>query len=319
MSKGAKRVLVYVVNDIQLKQPSALLRDLVVLQLLTICRKTYQKVKRFLITMINYMRLISGLFAFMLFTAAYGQEMAIEKSNIAYGGDTTDAYVSEKCLLDVYFPTDTKDFPTVVWFHGGGLTGGEKEIPEYLKGGGVGVIGVGYRLSPQAKVADIIEDAADAIKWAFDHVEGYGGSKDKIILSGHSAGGYLALMVGLNKAYLEARDLDANKIMALIPFSAQAVTHFTKRAEDGIEMNQATIDEFAPIFWVRKDAPPVVLITGDRELEIVGRYEENAYLARMLKVVEHPDTKLLELDGYDHGMVYPALPLLLKEIARLTD
>ena len=61
------------------------------------------------------------------------------------------------------------------------------------------------------------------------------------------------------------------------------------------------------------------MITGDRELEMLGRYEENAYLMRMMKVVGHKDTKLLELDGYDHGMAYPAFPLLIKEVQRILD
>ncbi|MGH2624797.1 MAG: alpha/beta hydrolase, partial [Sphingobacterium sp.] len=61
----------------------------------------------------------------------------------------------------------------------------------------------------------------------------------------------------------------------------------------------------------------ITLITGDRELEMVGRYEENAYLLRMLKIVGHPDVKLFEMAGYDHGMTYPAFPLLINEINRL--
>jgi len=77
------------------------------------------------------------------------------------------------------------------------------------------------------------------------------------------------------------------------------------------------VDEFAPLFHVRHDAPPLLLITGDRELEMLGRYEENAYLARMMKVAGHKKTRLLELDGYDHGMVYPALPLVMKEIENI--
>lgn len=69
---------------------------------------------------------------------------------------------------------------------------------------------------------------------------------------------------------------------------------------------------------MRKDAPPLLLITGDRELELLGRYEENAYLMRMMKVVGHTKTKLYELDGYDHNMTAPAFPLLLKEVETLS-
>src|SRR5678816_3746384 len=75
------------------------------------------------------------------------------------------------------------------------------------------------------------------------------------------------------------------------------------------------IRDRAPLFHVRKDAPPLLLITGDRELELIGRYEENAYLWRMMKEVGHPDTKIHELQGFDHGqMADPAHPLLLQFI-----
>ena len=45
----------------------------------------------------------------------------------------------------------------------------------------------------------------------------------------------------------------------------------------------------------------MLLLSGDRELEMLGRYEENAYFWRMMQVVGHPDVRLLEFDGFDHG------------------
>jgi hypothetical protein len=57
------------------------------------------------------------------------------------------------------------------------------------------------------------------------------------------------------------------------------------------------------------------LITGDREMELLGRYEENAYMWRMMKVAGHTKTYLFELDGFDHGgMAQPAFGLLLKYV-----
>jgi hypothetical protein len=68
----------------------------------------------------------------------------------------------------------------------------------------------------------------------------------------------------------------------------------------------------APLYHVRRDAPPVLLITGDRERELLGRYEETAYFWRMLKVAGHTDVQLIELKGYDHGgMAEPAFPHLI--------
>ncbi|MCU4158158.1 alpha/beta hydrolase [Carboxylicivirga sp. A043] len=228
-----------------------------------------------------------------------------------------DAYMKERCVLDVYYPTDKKDFATIVWFHGGGIQAGQKEIPEALKNKGVAVVGVNYRLHPKVNAPAYIEDAAAAVAWVFNHIAEFGGDTSHIFLSGHSAGGYLASMVGMDKRWLAVHSIDANNIAGLIPFSGHTITHFTVRKERGIEGTQPIIDDLAPLYHVRADAPPLLLITGDRELEMLGRYEENAYMMRMMKVVGHPDTRLLELDGYDHGMTEPAFPLLLKEVERL--
>lgn len=78
-----------------------------------------------------------------------------------------------------------------------------------------------------------------------------------------------------------------------------------------IDNLQPTIDEYAPLFWVRKDCPPMELIVGDRELELFGRYEENAYLWRMMKLIGNTTTNIYELDGHDHGgMVDPGFNIL---------
>jgi acetyl esterase/lipase len=258
---------------------------------------------------------------FLIGISSLGQKLEYEiKSNIQYYNSTTnksDSYINKRCTLDLYFPKNAKGFSTIVWFHGGGLTGGDKEIPEALKNKGFAIIGVNYRLSPKVKAEKCIEDAAAAVAWAFNNIGGYGGDTSLIFVSGHSAGGYLTSMIGLDKKWLEKTGIDANKIAGLIPFSGQCITHFEIRRENGIPETQPTIDNFAPLFYVRADAPPLLLITGDRELEMLGRYEENAYLARMMKLVGHKQTKLFELDGYGHGMTEPAFPLLVNEVNRI--
>jgi hypothetical protein len=165
-------------------------------------------------------------------------------------------------------------------------------------------------------VKSCIEDAAAALAWAFAHAARYGGSPDKIHVSGASAGGYLAAMVGLDKQYLAVHGLDPDRLAGLVPLTGQMITHFRVRQERGLPDTQPVVDEMAPLYHVRKDAPPVLLITGDRELEMLGRYEENAYFARMMKVVGHPRTELIEIQGHDHSEVIPAANrLLLRRVA----
>lgn len=252
----------------------------------------------------------------------WGQKIEyVQENNIPYYNEavaSTDPYTKERCVLDIYYPKNSKGFATIIWFHGGGLSGGNKEILSGLKEKGFAIIGVNYRLSPKVKVKNCIEDAAAAVAWTFKNIAKYGGNSSLLFVSGHSAGGYLGMMIGLDKKWLQPYAIDANTIAGLIPLSGQAITHFEIRKERGIPDTQPIIDEFAPLFHVRADAPPLLLITGDRELELLGRYEENAYLMRMMKIKGHSSTTLYELEGFDHGMVEPALPLVIKEVKKIT-
>ena len=222
-----------------------------------------------------------------------------------------DAYSLERLKLDVYHPEGVTDCPVVIWFHGGGLEGGNKEIPAPLKEKGLVVVGVNYRLLPQVTVKETLDDAAEAVAWVFRHIADYGGDTRKIVVTGHSAGGYLSMMLCLDKKWLGAYGIDADSVMMYVPFSGQAITHFNVRKMQGIPPLQPTIDEYAPLYWVRGDCPPFVLICGDRELELYGRYDENQYLARMMKLAGHQQTYLYELDGHGHnGMIVPGFHIL---------
>jgi hypothetical protein len=229
-----------------------------------------------------------------------------------------DEYLDTQCRLDLYYPTHIKNFATVIWFHGGGLKGGERYIPTGLRERGKAIVPVGYRLYPKVSFPAYLEDAAAAVAWVFNHITEYGGNVDCIFVSGHSAGGYLSSMIGLDQRWLRMFDIECNRIVGLIPFSGYTITHFTIREEMGIPNHQLIIDEYAPLYHVRPDASPLLLITGDRDLELLGRYEENAYMARMMEFAGHRSMILNELDGFDHGaMVEPAILLLLKFIDRI--
>ena len=268
-------------------------------------------------------KIFLSLFIFLFGITVSAQKLEYTtKSNIPYYSDAinkTDAYINERCLLDIYYPKNSSGFATVVWFHGGGLTSGSKELPEGLKDKGICVVSVNYRLSPKVNSPKYIEDAAAAVAWVFKNINTFGGDNSLIFISGHSAGGYLASMISLDKKWLLADGIDANKIAGIIPLSGQAITHFEIRKERGIPDTQPVIDELAPLYHVRADAPPLLLITGDRELEMLGRYEENAYLMRMMKIAGHKETKLYELDGFGHNMTEPAFPLVIKEVQRIVN
>ena len=256
------------------------------------------------------------LFSFLLFffTLPTFSRVYFTEQNVPYS-NSTDEYAIERCKLDIYSSPEFKDRPVVVWFHGGGLTGGEKFIPEELKNDSLVVVAVNYRLLPKASIDETIDDAAAAVAWTFNNIEKYGGSPDKIFLAGHSAGGYLLSLIGLDKKWLAKYNIDSDRIAALIPYSGQVLTHYAVREQRGINPLQPYIDEYSPLFVARKDCPPYIIISGDREQELYGRYEENGYMWRLMKLLGHPEVYLYELDGYNHGdMAVPAHHILKKHI-----
>jgi len=251
--------------------------------------------------------------------AAKGTSGYALAADIPYHQDDDD-YARERCVVDVYYPVDQKDVPVVVWFHGGGLEMFQKEIPAELKESGLVVIGVNYRLMPRATIDQCIDDAAAAVAWAFRHAKEYNGSPEKIFVAGHSAGGYLTDMVGLDKSRLAKYGIDADSIAGLFPFSAQKITHFNVRKQQGIGPLVPTIDRYAPMAFIRPDCAPMVIISGDRELEMNGRYEEQAFFWRLMKLQGHPDVQIFEMQGYPHGeMNHPAFYILKKEIRRILN
>lgn len=233
--------------------------------------------------------------------------------NISYTSDVgaDDSYRESKCKLDIYYPLDLEGFSTIVWFHGGGLEGGGKFFPQPLLDQGFAVVAVDYRLSPKVQNPTYTQDAAEATAWVFSNIEKYGGDVNKIFISGHSAGGYLALMLTLDKRYLATYNVDANRIAAAFPISGQTLTHYTIRKERGINIALPLIDEYAPASSARADASPLYLITGDRSLELAARYEENALLDAVLREMGQ-QVYLYELDGFDHNSVVPAACTLIR-------
>ena len=124
-------------------------------------------------------------------------------------------------------------------------------------------------------------------------------------------------MLALDKS-LTAAYPDADRIVKAYPISGQTNTHYTIRKERGLPDDLPVIDAYAPVNRVRAEGCPLMLITGDRSLEMLARYEENAHLAAILKHFGHP-SQLFELNGFDHGTVLgPACYLIRADIRRLT-
>lgn len=102
----------------------------------------------------------------------------------------------------IYTPEGKGPFPIFVYYHGGGWVIGDLETADatlHLVANRTGyvVVSVDYRLSPEYKFPVPLHDAHDALKWVHEHADSFHGDKNKIVVSGDSAGGNLATVVSM--------------------------------------------------------------------------------------------------------------------------
>ncbi|MBI1370130.1 MAG: alpha/beta hydrolase fold domain-containing protein [Planctomycetes bacterium] len=239
-------------------------------------------------------------------SALHAADNFVKEADIAYLGDAADTdYAKTQCKLDVYRPAGATGYATIVWFHGGGLTGGSREsgvtFAKRFTAEGFGVVLVSYRFSPKVKCPTYIEDAAASVAWTIRHIADYGGDPKKVFVSGHSAGGFLTAMVGMDPHYLGKHGLSPNDVAGYMPISGQMITHFTIRAERGIAGTQPIIDAFAPSYWVRKDAPPFLNIAGDHDM--AARAEENVYFTAAMHAAGNMQAQCIVVKDRTHGSI----------------
>jgi len=235
-------------------------------------------------------------------------------TNISYIASTNDAYRMERCKVDVSSPQGATNLPVLVFFHAGGLSSGNRHFPGVNRNEMI-VVAAGYRLSPQATYPAFIEDAAAAVAWTVQHAKEYGGDPKKIFVSGHSAGGYLTAMVGMDPRWLKPYGLSPNNLAGLIPISAQVTTHFAVKRMLKLDNGgyRPLITPEAPLYYCSSKLPPICIITGDRKIEWPCRVEENELMAASLRRLNHPYIEFHELPGKDHGSVASGVDEIIRK------
>lgn len=169
---------------------------------------------------------------------------------------------AEKHKLDLYLPRDKKNFPVLVFFHGGSWRTGDRSSYPALGGrlarAGIGVVIPSYRLMPQNPHPAQIEDAAAAFAWVAQNISSYGGDRSRIYLSGHSAGAHLAALLALDDKYLKKFDLDRTTIRGVIAMSGvydvDKLDTFVVAAGDASDKHDAS-----PLAHVHSGAPPFLI------------------------------------------------------------
>lgn len=192
----------------------------------------------------------------------------------------------EECLLDIYLPDNTTEFPVFLYFHGGGLEGGSYKDYEYLAkdftSNGVAFISAGYRKYPKAKYPDFIVDAANAVKWTFDNIEKYGKCRG-IYVGGSSAGAYLSMMLCFDRRYLDSVGVDRMAVSGYYHDAGQPTSHYNYLREKGIDTRRVIVDESAPLFYVglEESYPPMHFVNSDKDMQ--NRPEQTTLILSTLK------------------------------------
>ena len=219
-------------------------------------------------------------------------------------------YRAERCKLTLIIPEGKKGFPTLINFHGGGLSRGKGGFPNHFDRSQMCGVAVNYRLSSdRAQCPDYIYDAAAAVAWVVKNIEKYGGDPKKVYVTGHSAGGYLTAMIALDKKYLNTFGVEPHQIAGYYPVSGQMSTHFrilAERKAKGVNVPDFMVDEYAPIYHAAKNAPNIVFFVGDTNCDWPARVEENALLAaRLVRIYKNSHVKIVENPFGTHGSCGP--------------
>ena len=203
-----------------------------------------------------------------------------------------DGYESK---LDVIGPRDTTErLPTLLYIHGGGWVGGDKDamflrfLP-YLEMG-FAVVNVEYRLGAVALAPAAVEDCRCALRWVVEHAEEYGFDGDRIVVTGTSAGGHLTLTTGMLTASAgldrrcpalrpEGGRADAYEpempVAAMVNFfgitdvadlvDGPNAKTYAVRWMGGMADWREIARRVSPLEYVRADLPPILTIHGDAD------------------------------------------------------
>jgi acetyl esterase/lipase len=219
--------------------------------------------------------------------------------------------------------------PTLVYFHGGGLVEGAKEgailntLPYLARG--MNAVNVEYRMAPDSLAPAAVEDGRCALHWVYDNAEKYGFDTSKIVVAGHSAGGYLALMTGMlapgdnldNACTRMAPDWREGtirnvKVAAIVNFfgitdyvdllQGANTRNFAVRWFGDLPNRMELARQLSPVSYVRGGLPPIITIAGDQDPVVPYQHQVRLHDALTRQGIPN---QLITIQGGGHGSTPP--------------
>jgi acetyl esterase/lipase len=180
--------------------------------------------------------------------------------------------------VDIYRPAQGRDHPVLLFAHGGVWQMGSKDeyrhIGEAFARRGIVTAVANYRLTPAVRHPSHVQDLARVVAWLMSRVEQYGGRRDRVFLSGHSAGGHLVSLLLFDRRYLQAEGIDSEALAGILPLSG--VFDLTQPIDDTPEggfgryiyppfsNDPAALRAASPVAHLRPTGVPIyVVLAGD--------------------------------------------------------
>lgn len=275
----------------------------------------------------NFLKFINTLILLMMITSnSYGQKEVSQTASWAstlfknYQVKPDINYLTVngwKGELDLYLPTTSvSPTPTVLYFHGGGWHTGDKDEPilrllPYFEMGWA-IVNVEYRLASVSLAPAAVEDCRYALSWIVDNATTYNLDTNKIVVSGHSAGGHLALTTAMltPSAGLDPHCSGEKNLKVAAVINWYGITDVEDLIEGentqqyalnwiGDQPNKKGLaQKVSPLSYIRPNLPPILTIHGDSDSLVP--YEHAVRLHHALTKAGVPNKLITILNG-PHG------------------
>jgi acetyl esterase/lipase len=234
--------------------------------------------------------------------------------------------VGARGLLDIYRPApgsaDAGNAPVIVFLYGGNWVSGERQdyafVGRALAARGFVVVIPDYRLYPEVRYPDFLDDGAQALAWTRREIAGHGGDPDKLFVMGHSAGAYNAAMLALDARWLGKQGMTPRQLRGWIglagPYDFLPVTNRTTRP---VFRYPDTPPAAQPFRHVTVGAPPALLIAANSD-DLVNPVRNTGGLAARLRAAQVPVQEVY-YDGVSHTTLVASLSTSLRRLAPTLD
>lgn len=225
--------------------------------------------------------LLTACSAVDVLNATVSTDTYLRTEDIAYGPHPRQR-------VDVYQPNPAvSNPPMVVFFYGGSWSSGERAdyrfVGEALASQGIVTVVADYRLSPEFRYPVFVQDSASAVRWAFAHARDYGVNPSRIFVMGHSAGGYNAAMLALDKRWLAAEGLSPSQLAGWIGLAGPYDFLPIGDKKTQVAFNwPGTPADSQPLFHASRASPPALLLAPAKDT-VVDPVRSTVAMAQKLK------------------------------------